>query len=239
MTDAPRPWTAKVVTLYPEMFPGPLGHSLAGQALADGIWALETVDIRAFARDKHATVDGPPFGGGPGMVLRPDVIDAALAAAGSATRPIYLTPRGRRLDQAKVRDLAALPEITLLCGRFEGVDERVLEARELEQLSLGDFVLSGGEPAAIALIDACVRLLPGVIGKSESLEDESFESGLLEHPHYTRPKDWQGRTAPDVLLSGHHERISAWRRDAAERATRERRPDLWARHVECRTAMKD
>jgi len=234
-----RPWTAKVVTLYPEMFPGPLGFSLAGRALEKGLWRLETVDIRAFARDKHASVDDAPFGGGPGMVLRPDVVDAALAAAGSATRPIYLTPRGRRLDQARVRELAAQPGITVLCGRFEGVDERVLEARDLEQLSLGDFVLSGGEPAAIALIDACVRLLPGVVGRSESLDEESFEQGLLEHPHYTRPEDWQGRKVPELLLSGHHERIRAWRREAAERVTRERRPDLWARHLDRRTATKD
>jgi len=234
-----RPWVAKVVTLYPGMFPGPLAFSLAGQALEKGLWRLETVDIRAFARDKHASVDDAPFGGGPGMVLRPDVVDAALAAAESATRPICLTPRGRRLDQAFVRELAARPEITVLCGRFEGVDERVLEARDLEQVSLGDFVLSGGEPAAIALIDACVRLLPGVVGKSESLEDESFEQGLLEHPHYTRPEEWQGRKVPELLLSGHHERIKAWRRDAAERITRERRPDLWERHLDRRTAMKD
>lgn len=234
-----RQWTAKVVTLYPEMFPGPLGFSLAGRALENGVWRLETVDIRAFARDKHASVDDAPFGGGPGMVLRPDVVDAALAAAGSATRPLYLTPRGRRLDQARVRELAALPEITVLCGRFEGVDERVLEARDLEQASLGDFVLSGGEPAAIALIDACVRLLPGVVGRSESLDEESFEQGLLEHPQYTRPEEWQGRKVPELLLSGHHERIRAWRREAAERVTRERRPDLWARHLDRRTATKD
>ncbi len=236
------PWTARVVTLYPEMFPGPLGCSLAGRALENGLWRLETVDIRAFASDKHASVDDPPFGGGPGMVLRCDVVDAALeaaAAAGAKTRPIYLSPRGQRLDQARVRELAARPEITVLCGRFEGVDERVLEARDLEQVSLGDFVLSGGEPAAIALIDACVRLLPGVVGQPESLEVESFEEGLLEHPHYTRPDDWQGRKVPELLLSGHHERIKAWRREAAERITRERRPDLWERHLERRTAMKD
>lgn len=232
-------WTAKILTLYPDMFPGPLGHSLAGRALSDGLWALETVDIRAFGRDKHATVDGSPFGGGPGMVMRPDVVDAALEAAGSATRPIYLTPRGRPLDQERVRALAEAPEMTVLCGRFEGVDERVLEARDLEQISLGDFVLSGGEPAAIALIDACVRLLPGVIGAAESVEEESFEEDLLEYPHYTRPEDWQGYKVPELLLSGHHERIRTWRREAAEKLTRERRPDLWSRHQERRSAIKE
>lgn len=244
--DRTLPWTARVITLFPGMFPGPLGVSLAGRALENGLWALETLDIRAFASDKHASVDDAPFGGGPGMVLRPDVVDAALAAAlaaeaaaGSTTRPLYLTPRGARLDQARVRELAAEPGITVLCGRFEGVDERVLEARDLEQVSLGDFVLSGGEPAAIALIDACVRLLPGVVGKSESLEVESFEQGLLEHPQYTRPEEWQGRKVPELLLSGHHERIRAWRREAAERVTRERRPDLWKRHLDRRTEMKD
>tara|TARA_R110000787_G_scaffold5253_23_gene19361 strand:- start:3780 stop:4496 length:717 start_codon:yes stop_codon:yes gene_type:complete len=232
-------WTAKILTLYPDMFPGPLGHSLAGRALSDGLWALETVDIRAFAHDKHATVDGSPFGGGPGMVMRPDVVDAALEAAGSATRPIYLTPRGRPLDQERVRELAEAPEITVLCGRFEGVDERVLQARDLEQISLGDFVLSGGEPAAIALIDACVRLLPGVIGAADSVEEESFEEDLLEYPHYTRPEDWQGHKVPELLLSGHHERIRTWRREAAEKLTRERRPDLWSRHQERRSAIKE
>jgi tRNA (guanine37-N1)-methyltransferase len=224
-------WTAKVLTIFPEMFPGPLGVSLAGKALDSGVWALETVDIRDFARDKHASVDDAPFGGGPGMVMRPDVVDAALAAVEPVGRRIYLTPRGRRLDQALVRELAAETSIALLCGRFEGVDERVLEAREVEQVCLGDFVLSGGEPAAIALIDACVRLLPGVIGKQDSLAEESFERGLLEYPHYTRPEVWNGRAVPETLLSGHHEKIRAWRRDAAEKTTRERRPDLWARHV--------
>ncbi len=238
MTGAPV-WTAKVLTLFPEMFPGPLAWSLAGRALKDGLWALETVDIRSFASDKHATVDGTPFGGGPGMVMRPDVVDAALEAAHATTRPIYLTPRGRPLDQERVRELAGAPEITVLCGRFEGVDERVLEARDLEQISLGDFVLSGGEPAAIALIDACVRLIPGVTGTAESVEEESFEEDLLEYPHYTRPEDWQGHKVPELLLSGHHERIRTWRREAAERTTRERRPDLWSRHQERRAEMKE
>lgn len=232
MTAAAPVWTVKVLTIFPEMFPGPLGVSLAGRALESGVWALETVDIRAFARDKHASVDDAPFGGGPGMVMRPDVVDAALAAAEPVARRIYLTPRGRRLDQALVRELASVPSIALLCGRFEGVDERVLEARAVEQVSLGDFVLSGGEPAAMALIDACVRLLPGVIGKQDSLAEESFERGLLEYPQYTRPETWDGRTVPETLLSGHHEKIRAWRQAAAERITRERRPDLWARRLD-------
>lgn len=232
-------WTAKVLTLFAEMFPGPLGHSLAGKALEEGVWALETVDIRAFARDKHRTVDDAPFGGGPGMVMRADVVDAALAAAGdggggSAGPVIYLTPRGRLVTQARVRALAAGSGVTLLCGRFEGVDQRVLEAREVEELSLGDLVLSGGEPAAIALIDACVRLLAGVVGAPESLAEESFERGLLEYPHYTRPKAWQGRAVPEVLVSGNHERIRAWRLAQAEEITRERRPDLWAGYVRSR-----
>ncbi len=239
MASAAPVWTAKVLTLFPEMFPGPLGVSLAGRALEDGVWALETMDIRAHARDKHGTVDGAPFGGGPGMVMRADIVAAALDAAKPATRPIYLTPRGRTLDQARVRDLAEQPEITVLCGRFEGVDERLLEERDLEQISLGDFVLSGGEPAAIALIDACVRLLPGVIGTQESLTEESFEGGLLEYPHYTRPEIWQGRRVPELLLSGHHERIRNWRREAAERVTQERRPDLWARHRERAMTVKE
>lgn len=234
MSTKPIPWTARVLTIFPEMFPGPLAHSLAGQALDSGLWALETVDIRDFARDKHRSVDDTPFGGGPGMVMRPDVVDAAIAQAG-ATDPalplIYLSPRGRPLDQARVRALAAGPGVMLLCGRFEGVDERVLEAREAEEVSLGDFVLSGGEPAAIALIDACLRLVPGVLGQPESLADESFERGLLEYPHYTRPQEWQGRVVPEVLVSGHHGRIADWRRAEAERITRQRRPDLWARYA--------
>jgi tRNA (guanine37-N1)-methyltransferase len=224
-----------VLTIFPEMFPGPLGQSLAGQALEKGVWALETVDIRAFASDKHRTVDDAPFGGGPGMVMRPDVLDAAIAAAKGkdpALPLIYLTPRGRRLDQARVRALAAGPGALVLCGRFEGVDQRVLDAHGAEEISLGDFVLSGGEPAAIALIDACVRIVPGIIGKAESLEEESFERGLLEYPHYTRPQVWQDRVVPEVLVSGHHAKVRAWRLAEAERITRERRPDLWARYTE-------
>jgi tRNA (guanine37-N1)-methyltransferase len=231
MSAAAPVWTAKVLTIFPEMFPGPLGFSLAGRALAAGLWALETVDIRRFARDKHASVDDAPFGGGPGMVMRPDVVDAAFEAAEPVSRRIYLTPRGRLLDQALVRELAAVPSVAILCGRFEGVDERVLEARAVEQVSLGDFVLSGGEPAAMALMDACVRLLPGVMGKAESLAEESFERGLLEYPHYTRPQVWRGRPVPEVLLSGHHERIRRWRQEQAEQITRERRPDLWHRYA--------
>lgn len=232
-------WRASVLTIFPEMFPGPLGHSLAGKALEAGIWALDTVDIRKFATGKHASVDDTPFGGGPGMVMRPDVIDAALEAAlDPGERAIYLSPRGRVLDQALVRELAARPKVTLLCGRYEAVDQRVLEAREVEEISIGDFVLSGGEPAAIALIDAVVRLLPGVMGAPEGLDEESFEAGLLEYPHYTRPAEWQGRAVPEVLLSGHHEKIRSWRRQQAEEITRARRPDLWARYLARHTDSK-
>jgi tRNA (guanine37-N1)-methyltransferase len=214
------------------MFPGFLGHSLAGKALLTGIWSLETVDIRDFASDKHRSVDDAPFGGGPGMVLMPEVVDRALRARHRGAAPaVYLTPRGRRLDQAMVRGYAARASLTLICGRFEGVDERVLEANAVEEVSLGDFVLSGGEPAALALIDAVVRLLPGVVGAEETLEEESFERGLLEYPHYTRPAEWQGRKVPEVLVSGHHEKVKTWRRRQAEAVTRERRPDLWQRYL--------
>jgi len=233
-------WTAKVLTLYPEMFPGPLGHALAGKALAAGAWALETVDIRDFARDKHRTVDDTPFGGGPGMVMRPDVVDAALEASVAPEEPvIYFTARGRPLDQDRVRALAAGRSVTLLCGRFEDVDQRVIDARAVEEVSIGDYVLSGGETAAMALIDACVRLLPGVVGRAESLEEESFERGLLESPHYTRPRTWRGRKVPEVLLSGHHERIRAWRLAEAERITRDRRPDVWKRYVQAHKVPED
>ncbi len=226
-------WTASVLTLFPEMFPGPLGQSIAGKALAAGHWALETVDIRAFARDKHATVDDSPFGGGPGMVMRPDVVDAALASLPADERPkVFLTPRGKPFDQARVRALAEGPGVALLCGRYEGIDARVIEARGLEEASLGDFVLSGGEIAAMAVIDACVRLLPGVVGTAASLDEESFGQGLLEYPHYTRPQVWRGRAVPEVLASGHHEKIRAWRLAQAEGITRERRPDLWARYAQ-------
>lgn len=229
MTDVPKAWTARILTLFPEMFPGPLGQSLAGKALEKGIWRLETMQIRDFARDRHRTVDDTPFGGGAGMVMRPDVIDAALAAAtADGLKPaIYLTPRGRLLTQGLVEELAAGPGAVLLCGRYEGLDERVIEARGLIEVSLGDFVLSGGEPAALALIDACVRLLPGVMGAEATLDEESFENGLLEYPHYTRPAVWNERAVPEILMSGHHEKIKAWRQAQAEETTRSRRPDLW------------
>jgi len=223
-------WRAKVFTLLPEVFPGPLGASLAGAALKKAIWTLETVDIRGFAGDKHHTVDDAPFGGGPGMVMRPDVLAAAIdAAGGTVGRLIYLSPRGRLLDQALARELAAEPAVGLVCGRFEGVDERILVGRGIEEISLGDFVLSGGEIAAMALIDTVVRLLPGVIGEPAGLKDESFEAGLLEYPQYTRPQVWEDRAVPKVLLSGHHAEIEAWRRSQAEAVTRTRRPDLWSR----------
>jgi tRNA (guanine37-N1)-methyltransferase len=224
-------WRVTVLTMFPAMLPGPLAYSLAGKALEAGVWQLETVDIRDFARDKHRSVDDAPFGGGPGMVMRPDVLDAAIAGAGGVGPLLLMSPRGRRLDQSRVRELAAMPGVSLICGRFEGVDERVLEARAIEEVSLGDFVLSGGEPAAIALIDACVRLLPGVVGCAETLAEESFADGLLEYPQYTRPQLWHGRAVPEVLVSGDHGRIRAWRRTEAERLTRARRPDLWARYL--------
>ena len=223
-------WTATVLTLFPEMFPGPLGLSLAGRALDTGLWRLDAVDIRDFATDRHRSVDDTPAGGGPGMVMRADVMAAAIDAVHPAGDPrplIYLSPRGRPLRQARVRELAAGPGVALICGRFEGLDQRVIEARAIEEVSLGDFVLSGGEPAATALIDAVVRLLPGVMGKEASGTEESFESGLLEYPHYTRPQTFEGREIPPVLTSGDHKKVEAWRRAEAEKATRERRPDLW------------
>jgi len=231
----PAPFRAVALTLFPEMFPGPLGASLAGKALNDRVWTLETVDIRGFASDKHRTVDDSPFGGGAGMVMRADVLDAAIAASRPPGTPlIYLTPRGKILDQPRVRALAAGPGVTLLCGRYEGVDQRLLEAQDVEEVSLGDFILSGGEAAAIALLDAVVRLLPGVVGKTESLENESFETGLLEYPHYTRPDVWNGRDVPEVLRSGHHAKVAAWRQAQAEEITRVRRPDLWAAYAKLR-----
>ena len=225
-------WSATVLTLFPEMFPGCLGHSLAGKALAEGIWSLETVDIRDFARDRHATVDDTPFGGGPGMVMRADIVDAALRSAPADRRPrLFLSPRGAALTQGRARELAAGAGAVILCGRYEGVDQRAIDAHGLEEVSIGDYVLSGGEPAAAVLIDACVRLLPGVVGDARSLAEESFERGLLEHPHYTRPQTWNGMTVPDVLLSGHHARVAEWRLAQAEEITRLRRPDLWARYA--------
>ena len=241
MEDRPRlagAWTARVVTLFPELFPGPLGASLTGRALEAGLWRLEPVDLRRFGAGRHRNVDDTPAGGGAGMVLRPDVVDAALSAAaegvpaGADWPVIYLSPRGRPLTQARVRRLAQGAGVTLLCGRFEGVDERVLEAWQAEELSLGDFVMTGGEIAAHALIDATVRLIPRVLGNQASTEEESFSGGLLEHPQYTRPTVWQGRAVPDILLSGHHAEIARWREAEAERLTQERRPDLWRAYLE-------
>lgn len=232
-------FNASVLTLFPEMFPGPLGASLAGKAAAEGLWSLETVDIRGFASDKHRSVDDTPFGGGAGMVMRPNVIDAALHQAHSDGRPlIYLTPRGRLFDQSVARSLAKADGVTLLCGRYEGVDQRVIEAWDMDEISIGDFVLSGGEAAAITVLDAVVRLLPGVMGSPESLSEESFEQGILEYPHYTRPEEWNGRTVPEVLRSGHHKNIETWRQDQAETITRSRRPDLWDRFVAAETNKK-
>jgi tRNA (guanine37-N1)-methyltransferase len=253
-------WRASVLTLFPETFPGPLAASLAGRALARGIWSLHTVNIRDFATDRHRTVDDTPFGGGPGMVMRPDVVDAALASVADASAPVadasapvadasanasasvaddrastanerpcvFLTPRGRRFTQADAQRYAAAPGLVLLCGRYEGIDERVIDARALEERSIGDYVLSGGELAALVVLDAAIRLLPGVMGAADSATEESFAGHLLEYPHYTRPAEWQGRRVPDVLLSGHHAAVAAWRRAEAERITRERRPDLFA-----------
>ena len=223
-----------VLTLYPEMFPGPLGVSLAGRALAEGKWALEAVQIRDFATDKHRSVDDTPAGGGAGMVMRADVLAAAIDAQSDDRPLLAMTPRGAPLTQARVRALAEGPGITILCGRFEGIDERLFEARAIEQVSIGDYILSGGEMGALVLLDACVRLLPGVMGAPSSGDDESFETGLLEYPHYTRPVTWEGRTIPEVLRSGDHARIDAWRKAQAESDTRSRRPDLWERHVGAR-----
>jgi tRNA (guanine37-N1)-methyltransferase len=224
-------WRASVLTIFPEMFPGPLGISLAGKALGARLWSLETIDIRDHATDKHRTVDDTPAGGGPGMVMKADVLARAIDAAGSDGRPrLLMSPRGAPLTQARVRQLAAGPGAVILCGRFEGVDERLIAARALEEISLGDFVLSGGEPAALALLDACVRLIPGVMGKEASGVEESFSAGLLEYPQYTKPPVWEGHAIPDVLLSGDHARVAKWRHEEAERLTRERRPELWAAH---------
>ena len=225
-------FAATVLTLYPEMFPGPLGISLAGRALAEGKWSLDAVQIRDFATDKHRSVDDTPAGGGAGMVMRADVLAAAIDASVKPGIPLLaMTPRGTPLTQARVRALAAGPGVAILCGRFEGIDERLFEARAIEPVSIGDYVLSGGEMGALVLLDACVRLLPGVMGAASSGDEESFESGLLEYPHYTRPQQWEGRTIPEVLRSGDHAKIAAWRKQRAEIDTRSRRPDLWERHV--------
>ncbi len=223
-------WRASVLTLFPDMLPGPLGTSLAGRALEAQRWSLEVVDIRDFAADRHRSVDDMPFGGGAGMVMRPDVVDAALASVADDRPMVFLTPRGRPFAQSDARRLAAGPGVVLLCGRYEGVDQRVIEARGLDEVSIGDYVLSGGELAALVVLDAAVRLLPGVMGAAESAVEESFAGALLEYPQYTRPAAWQGRRVPDVLLSGHHAAVAAWRHAEAERITRQRRPDLWARH---------
>jgi len=226
-------WRASVVTLFPEMFPGPLGVSLAGRALQDDVWSLETINPRDFAIDKHRSVDDTPFGGGPGMVLRPDVLAAAIeTAAGKDDRPrLLMTPRGTPISQERVRALAAGPGAVVVCGRFEGVDERVVSACGLEEIAVGDAVLSGGEPAALLVLDACVRLLPGVMGHEGSGEDESFERNLLEYPQFTKPQEWRGMSVPDVLLSGDHKAVAAWRKAEALKRTRARRPDLFAKYI--------
>jgi tRNA (guanine37-N1)-methyltransferase len=233
-------WRATALTIFPEMFPGPLGASLAGRALKEGTWALEAVDIRRFAKDRHGTVDDAPFGGGAGMVMKPDVLSDAIAAVSSPDVPkLLMSPRGAPFSQARARELAKGPGVLLVCGRFEGIDERAIEAQALEEVSVGDFVLSGGEIAAMAVMDSCVRLLPGVMGAAQSGDEESFEDGLLEYPHYTRPAAWTGpdgieRRVPEILVSGHHGKVAEWRRRQREEITRQRRPDLWAR----RTAAK-
>ncbi|MBD3728409.1 MAG: tRNA (guanosine(37)-N1)-methyltransferase TrmD [Sphingomonadales bacterium] len=225
-------FAATILTLYPEMFPGPLGISLAGRALERGDWSCETLQIRDFAEDKHRTVDDTPAGGGAGMVLKPDVLARAVDTAlerQPACPVLAMTPRGTPISQARIRELAAGPGVTILCGRFEGFDERIFEGREIEQVSVGDIVLSGGEPAALMILDACIRLLPGVMGAPSSGTEESFEDGLLEYPQYTRPQEWEGRTIPEVLRSGDHAKIAAWRKARSEEDTRLRRPDLWER----------
>ncbi len=241
ISDGRLPWRATVLTLFPEMFPGPLGTSLVGTALASGLWSLDAQQIRAFGIGRHKAVDDTPAGGGAGMVMRADVLAAAIdhARGSNADAPlIYLSPRGEPLRQPLVRELAAGPGVLMLAGRFEGVDERLLEGRGAREISIGDYVLSGGEIAAMVLIDACVRLLPGVLGAADSLTHESFENGLLEYPQYTKPRDWEGRPIPDVLLSGDHKRIADWRRAEAERITRERRPDLGFEDDQHDTAAK-
>jgi tRNA (guanine37-N1)-methyltransferase len=227
-----RAWRASVLTLFPEMMPGCLGFSLAGKALADGLWNIETINLRDFADTKSQAVDDAPYGGGAGMVVRPDVVNSALNSVSHNNRPIiYLSPRGQCLNQSRVQELVKTDGVILLCGRYEGIDNRVIDAWKMEEISIGDFVLSGGEPAAISLIDACVRLLPGVVGNAETTLDESFVNGLLEYSHYTRPQVWEGRPVPQVLLSGHHSEIREWRQMEAETITSRRRPDLWSKYV--------
>ena len=234
-------WRARALTIFPEMFPGPLGHSLAGKALKEGVWSLEAVDIRRFATDRHGTVDDAPFGGGAGMVMKPDVLSAAIGSVSQPHVPrLLMSPRGAPFSQARARELAKGPGVLLVCGRFEGVDERVIEAHALEEVSVGDFVLSGGEIAAMAVMDGCVRLLPGVMGAAHSGDEESFEDGLLEYPHYTRPATWAGpdgieRRVPEILVSGHHGKVAEWRMKQREEITRSRRPDLWQRRRSAKT----
>ncbi len=237
LTEAPEwvgTWTAQIITLFPEAFPGVLGESLTGKALRDNQWALRTIHLRDFGVGKHRNVDDTPAGGGAGMVIRPDVLDAAIQHAGSFARGhmplIYLSPRGKRFDQAMAREWASYDGLTMICGRFEGIDQRVIDAYRIQEVSLGDFVLTGGEIAAQAMIDATVRLLPGVLGNAESIEDESHSNGLLEHPQYTRPAEWRGLSIPEVLMSGHHGNIEKWRKEKAEEITKERRPDMWERY---------
>ena len=228
MEEKKNPFVVNVLTLFPEMFPGPLGFSIPGKASRKGLWELNTFNIREFASNKHLTVDDAPFGGGAGMVMRPDVIDNALKHSHCKDYPlVYLSPRGKRFDQNSAKRLSKYDGITLLCGRYEGVDERVIKSWDMEEISIGDFVMSGGEPAAIALVDCMIRLLPGVVGSSESLSDESFEKGLLEYPLYTKPYNWNGLMVPDVLRSGNHKKIDTWKRFESEKITKLRRPDLW------------
>jgi tRNA (guanine37-N1)-methyltransferase len=224
-------FAATILTLFPEMFPGTLGHSLAGKALEQGLWSLDARDIRAGAADRHRTVDDSPAGGGAGMVLKPDILAKAIDAAPDQGPRLLMSPRGIPLTQAFVRELASGPGCLIICGRFEGVDERVIRARDLIEVSLGDFVLSGGEPAALALLDAVIRLLPGVMGKEASSQEESFEDGLLEHPHYTKPNSWEGLEIPEILLSGDHRKIAAWKKAQRETLTKLKRPDLWAKYL--------
>jgi tRNA (guanine37-N1)-methyltransferase len=236
-------WRATALTLFPEMFPGPLGESLAGKALKEGVWSLEAVDIRRFAKDRHGTVDDAPFGGGAGMVMKPDVLSDAIAGVSNDVPRLLMSPRGAPFSQARARELAKGPGVLLVCGRFEGVDERVIEAQALEEVSVGDFVLSGGEVAAMAVMDSCVRLLPGVMGAAQSGDEESFEDGLLEYPHYTRPASWTGpdgieRRVPEILVSGHHGKVAEWRLKQRQEITRTRRPDLWARRAANRDEEK-
>ena len=222
---------ATILTLFPEMFPGPLGCSLAGRSLEQKLWSLELTDLRRFGLGRHKAVDDVPFGGGPGMVMRPDVLDAALKSVADGRKLIAFTPRGAMLTQQRVRRLAEEMGVILLCGRFEGIDQRVLDAHDAEEVSVGDYVLSGGEIAALALLDATIRLLPGVMGSADSALEESFSDSLLEYPHYTRPALWNDQAVPDILLSGHHQAIATWRRQQSEAVTRSRRPDLWSRHI--------